>query len=1584
MTRLDPIETSRRIDDSFLGYLISTYGPRRADLRADFEKVLKESRLMSRGPYLQATPPFATGRSTRQLVDEGILSSGFEQLASTFPLDRPLHLHQEQAIEKAVLHERNLVVSTGTGSGKTEAFLLPVLNHLFYEQEAGTIGRPGVRALLLYPMNALANDQVKRLRQLLTPVPHITFGRYTGETKKSQSEAEEDFGERFPGATLLSNELISREAMQAGPPHLLLTNYAMLEYLLLRPEDTPFFDGQTSQDWRFIVLDEAHVYNGAQGTEIAYLLRRLRDRVINSRRGQLKCFALSATLGRGVEDHPALVEFASDLFDERFEWDSYDPIRQDVVNATRVEFGTVRDATHRLTSAQINELHSAFRAGSPVSELFARAGVQQLIQPTDTSAALHQILQGDANLLKTQQALATQSRETRELATTLFPGDSEAELRLVQLVDLAVNAREEGGDLPLLPARFHHFVRSLEGGYVCLHPNHPSSAPRIDLLRHNHCTACRDLGQESFLFELATCRRCRTEYVVGVPTDESGIKRLKRANDFESSRRYFLLGEAVGDSDDDEETTIDQDGNPIGAANVAGAVELCAGCGAVTDVAGVCACSGHRINAVAIDPPSDSGGAIRSCASCSGRTGEEVITRFVTGTDAPLTVIATELYQQLPPSNEAGAAEQIGNGRKLLTFSDSRQDAAFFAGYLERTYGRSLHRALMLDAVESSRDPLRTPDVVDSVLRTAERSLILDPDKGRVANRAIVAGWTTEELLAIDRRQSLEGTGQLRISIALPRRYQTPTAFTRLGLSEKEADSLVQLLVGSLRTGCAITMLDGVDIRAEEFAPRNREVSVRGEGGEHKRHVLGWSPTAPSKNRRFDLLEKVLHRTGQQVDPRELLKRFWVDLTDATGPWNSVMVGGSDRRLGTTWRLAVDRFEFHASTELPGPFRCGRCHELTWWNVAGVCPAWRCSGTVEPVRSSDLAGDHYANLYQRLKPIALEAREHTAQWTAQEASNVQEKFIGGDVNVLSCSTTFEMGVDVGDLQAVLLRNVPPAVANYVQRAGRAGRRTDSAALVVTFAQRRNHDRTFYRNPARLIDGHITPPAILLANVHIARRHMHSVAFAQYMRQCVINGAPVAKSVGEFFIADNPTQRAESDAFTDWLRSRPPDLQKALMRLLPEPVADATEVATWNWISALLDPDREDPIEGWFARAVDEARTEVDHLAQLRAEALGSEDGKALERYKAIERTLRRRPLIGYLSSRNVLPKYGFPVDVVELNLRGSGKALAGKLELDRDLALAIADYAPGNQVVAGKTKWRSSGLAKRPDQSWPSYGWGVCGDCRAFRRALAERPAECHVCGSTKLAPGSAGTFAVPIFGFVGRAVAESGESRPPKKGFAQPYFTTDEDAEFLPVEGLRGRMGITTRVSRQGRITLINQGAGAGYRICERCGGYGDTGSGAKQKKEHDDPRSPARKCSGPLRTLSLGHEFLTDVMELRLDGDFGYEESQAVLYALIESAGEIGINRDEVDGTTYIYSTGAAPALVLFDAVPGGAGHCQRLRRRLPELIGAAYSRVANCSCDEQSSCYACIRSYRNQRMHEQLRRVAAVQVLGQLLGY
>jgi hypothetical protein len=1313
---LDPLHASRRIRDEYRRYLSSTFPLRRAELRDQFEAQLDREFPLSKGPILQASAPYVTAATVEQLVDEGVLAPGLRRIQDdAFPLTRPLYVHQEQAIRKAVLDRRNLIVATGTGSGKTECFLLPVINHLLAEQEEGTLRRPGVRALLLYPMNALANDQLKRLRTILRDLPGITFGRYVGETRETQRDAEADFRQRYPFEPRLENELISREVMQGRPPHILLTNYAMLEYLLLRPADSPLFDGPAAEHWRFIVLDEIHVYGGAQGTEIAMLMRRVRDRVHAGAPSRLQCFGTSATLGRGVADYPELVSFASALFDEPFAWNPADPGRQDVIGAERRRL--VREASDgSLEADQLAALRRLARSGASPDALAETAGIA--LPGGDAADVLTAALATDRRVVELQSRLERGSVDFERTAHELFEGPQAAE-RLVDLVDLGVLARQRDDDAPLIPARYHFFLRALEGAFLCLHPDHPADEPRLLLSRHERCPACARQGRDAVMIELGTCRRCGAEYAIG-KLDESGPPhRLRHAPPLAERPVRLLIGEALAAGEDDEDEDL-----WVGLADEAVPAWFCPGCGALSEHEHfACPCAAAPTPVRVWIARAQAGQELRRCLACARRTAGDPVTRFLTGSDAPVSVIATDLYQEIPPSSDPAVQEEIGRGRKLLTFSDSRQDAAFFAPYLENTYRRAVERRLIAGAVEAERDTEpRIDDLVMPIVRAAERALVLDPEASGARKRNAVATWLTRELVALDRRQSLEGTGIAEIRLVFPRRHRPPPPLLAMGFTPEEADDLIRLLLNTLRYGGAITVLEGADIRDPAFAPRNREISVWREGSAPG--VLSWLPMR-GLNGRLDFLQRVFARRGIGADPREVLDDIWRFLTAPTEAWAKTLVQVHGDRSGVVWRLASERFEIVAGVPERVPLRCDRCGQLWWTTVAEACPSYHCDGRLAPAEEPErLAENHYARLYRELEPIGMSVEEHTAQWISSKASAIQDEFLRGQINVLSCSTTFELGVDVGEVQAVLLRNVPPTPANYVQRAGRAGRRTDAAALVVTFAQRRSHDLTYFDRPAQMVDGLIPPPRIVLDNAPIVRRHIHSVAFAAYQRQ-----AGNHRTVEDFFLTETDG-RTSDRAFIAWLRERPADLGDALLRVVPADLHDQLGLSDWLWVDALLEPSDEEPTHGWLKRAGAEVRQDIQDLQEMIDEASAAENFGYAGKLTRVRKSITGRRLLEFLASRNVLPKYGFPVDVVELNLARTGDEVAGSLELSRDLQLAIADYAPGAMTVAGKKLWRSDGLVVRQDRSWPKYGWAVCDGCGGFRHRLEEASELCPWCGS--------------------------------------------------------------------------------------------------------------------------------------------------------------------------------------------------------------------------------------------------------------
>ena len=313
-------ETIRR---RYENYLKTSFFFKDSILRDSFQSALRETGSLLKGPFPELARGFMQGLNARALSHKCFPKESEGLLPAL--IDRPLYGHQERAVRATHVAQRNIVVATGTASGKTESFLYPILFELYRQFLAGELEEQGVRAMILYPMNALANDQRDRLGQICEALHDAgsgfapTFGQYIGQTPEDSKDSwrrgatRED--ERLPG------ELIFREEMRSAPPHILLTNYSMLEYLLIRPDDSPLFDVDRGRHWQFIVLDEAHQYRGAKGMEMGMLIRRLKQRLYDGgRKDPFRCIATSATMssGESEEDKHVVAEFAKNLFGEPF------------------------------------------------------------------------------------------------------------------------------------------------------------------------------------------------------------------------------------------------------------------------------------------------------------------------------------------------------------------------------------------------------------------------------------------------------------------------------------------------------------------------------------------------------------------------------------------------------------------------------------------------------------------------------------------------------------------------------------------------------------------------------------------------------------------------------------------------------------------------------------------------------------------------------------------------------------------------------------------------------------------------------------------------------------------------------------------------------------------------------------------------------------------------------------------------------------------------------------------------------------------------------------------------------------------
>jgi len=1630
---LPPLALTRELVEHYRRYLGTTF-PVQGALRDDLLRELSQPEMLVKGPILEATPPFVRGRSLAELVEAGQASSGFLELG--LDPDRPLYHHQERAFTQVVHTDRNAIIATGTGSGKTESFLFPILEHLLREREAGTLDQPGVRALLVYPMNALAHDQLKRLRELLARVPEITFGRYTGDTPGKRKDGINQFGKLFPDQPLLPNELVSRDAMQEAPPHILLTNYAMLEYLLLRPDDHVFFDGDHARHWRFWVLDELHTYQGATATDVAMLLRRVKDRIVTSERGRIRCLGTSATLGDGQKDNPAVAAFAEQLFGEPFEAD-------DIVLAEREP---LHEASSEVWGEPCPELYSTLRkaleadTGLPeLADLARTQGVPEDVvtaaialagatgSPRTTEAAevevltgaddpddwwrdetettprphalsddplptqrfLYGLLAGDGRIRRVRSHLASGPIRVKHLAERVFSADPDDEQTMVDLVELAANARQEAGDLPLLPARYHVFARAIEGAFVTFRPGDPPT-PILKLERAVHAEID---GQVQRVFEMCSCRRCGQPFVAGrlVRDPDLGFEVLKQfpeglaPDEAGGGQDIYLRWDdpALGETDEDDTVAA---GETKVARIVQEPCRLCLICGS-THPDGQLPICGHederQLRVHRVRTPDHRAG-LKRCPSCQFQPRKgAAVGPLSLGQDAPVAVLGTVLYQRLPADPEA--SDRPGEGRKLIVFSDSRQDAAYFAPYLQASYAHLLdRRRVYLPFTEAGRHRAHSLEAhVDELASEPRRSLFpgKEDDPDARAKQAWI--WVMSEFRTIHTRLSLEGVGLVAFRprpTALPDFPEKGVAQLQkvLGipdLTRAEAQALLEVLLLSLRRSGAVTFPDRVMPTEAHFAPLTRHVYCRKSGASPEKGILAWLPGAHATNRRLDYVERLASAAGgtgkvKREDLNPLLDRLFDFLKRekllkvVPGPSGEGEVLQLDHgkweimpTRGENGRLAVS---LHA---------CPVCRNLTTVQVRQVCPTFRCTGKL--VKLDDLPDDdhHYRHLYRTLEPVQLEASEHTAQLARDSAALTQQKFIAGEINVLSCSTTFELGVDVGELQAVLMRNVPPATANYLQRAGRAGRRADSVAFVVTYAQQRAHDQYHYRDPEQMVGGRMAPPTFLLGNEKIVRKHVHAMAFSMLFRQ----HPDLIHNLQSFFETGDAELTGDV-LLARWLDTRPAVLLESLVRVVPPEVQGRLDLSGWGWVADLVHER-----EGLLTQVREGVLQDLKQYDDTADAFWNRKESRRASYYNRLATTIRKRHLLGYLAGNRVLPKYGFPIHTVDLEILADVPD-AHDIELSRDLRLAIGEYAPGSQVVARGKVWTSVGLKRQPLREWEQHAYQAC-KCGWFRLLNEEPDAKaCGHCGKELEDPR---TFIVPEFGFVtgNETPDEVTDVRPQRSYASRVYFAeTAPDVE----EPNRRRVGspnpeagmhLTISSPHSGVLVVVNEGPGRhGFNICLTCGRALELG---KKKLNHERPWGgdcPVKHGEQIQFTRHLGHKFASDVVVLQFGVPSDMDRSSAfwwsLVYALLEGASRaLQIRRDDLDGCVYTHDRDQS--IVLFDNVPGGAGHVRLIESQIETVLREALHVVQSCTCEHDTSCYSCLRTYRNQPVHGLMQR-------------
>ena len=1402
------MDTIRR---RYENYLKTSFYFKDSNLRDSFQSALQGDNLQ-KGPYPEPARGFKTGVTARELGNKCFSGKSNDLFPAL--LEGALYVHQEHAIQRSHMEQQNIVVATGTASGKTECFLYPILFELYRQYLAGKLNEPGVRAMILYPMNALANDQRERLGSICEALNKAgagfapTFGQYIGQTPKNKRDTWRNASLR--AEERMAGELVFREEMQVNPPHILLTNYSMLEYLLIRPEDSPLFDDSRGRHWQFIVLDEAHQYRGTKGMEMGMLIRRLKQRLRDGgRKDPFHCIATSATIasGEGEEDKQAVAEFAAELFGERF-------------STSGIIFGE-----HE--SQQISE------------------------------------------------------NET--------------------------------------PRRYHAFLRALEGAFLV----HKGGEDHVILNRKKE----GEDGLDAEPLEIALCQECGQHYYVGREDNGKLVEAIRDPSQRDFGVDYFL---------------------PIEADTPDASHILCRRCGKLSATESTCDC-GATIPVKKCESHKEHPDQLKQCESCEYQRGGigDPVQEIVHGSDGPNAVIATALHELLPE-----------DGRKVLAFADSRQEAAFFAWYAEDSYQKLRDRNLMLRALRDDRiDPegLSIDDLRNRLIKQWDAAgLFGATESGEGRNRKVIAA-ILGEALTDERRLSLTGVGLAQWFVKISDNLKTPESMRTppWNLTNDEAHQLIGYLLDELRLRRALALPDGGGVPAwKDVSSWPQWAYGQGApGGRQNVSEWGGKQSALVKHFLYRLLvDSDLSEAEKPQEAVKLMKEVWGAAREhdrQARDADKILLPGKNN--GTF--LLNSRWLRIKLAELSEIWECDTCASLSTQNIRGVCPRNRCPGTLARADEARIKENHYRVLYEStdLPPI-LHAEEHTAQIESDEARQRQDRFKAGEIHLLSSSTTFEIGVDLGDLEAVFLRNVPPEPFNYTQRVGRAGRR-EKPGLALTYCRRNPHDLYHYENPEeRVIEGLVQPPRLQMTNKKIISRHMVAVALAAFFKDAE-NGLRF-KNV-EMFVRDwsNPCAVSDLKQFCE----NNEVLRDSLRQIVPEAMHEETRLASDAWIDDIAGPDSR------FASA--EAEVCADHrdMEKLRQEYFNRGKDSHIGRIGKRMKTIAEEPTLNFLSRKAVIPKYGFPVDVVELDTRPQDGQQPSGVSLQRDLSQAIAEYAPGGKVVANKKEWESCGVKTIPGKQFPIKYYNY-DSARNFQQ------------WNESSEPSKSGQkYLSPVFGFVTPLFKQPKEPQ----GRAQRLYTTrpffqgfGDDAQ----PETKNLLGVEVTKALPGNLVILCEGHNReGFFICRYCGSHI-----TKRKSSHKTPAES--DCSGTLENFSLGHELVTDVVRLQFSQLTGEWDAYSLAYAILLGAADtLDVPDTDLNVTITGGETSNEAAIVLYDNVPGGAGLVAQLEREriFKKMLSKAWERVqGGCGCD--SSCYGCLRSYRNQFAHPYLDRNRALEFL------
>lgn len=1562
MKKLNPIEKSQYINNKYKEYLKSSFEFGKSNLQKLFIEQLEKEKLF-KGPYVDLNFPFQRGKNLESLIDEGIICKSFKRLEDV-NFTRPLYSHQEEAI-RTISKGHSAIITTGTGSGKTECFLYPILNDLLFDVEKGN-KEIGIRAIFLYPMNALVNDQIDRIRKMLMHCPEITFGFFTGDTPEEATANTRKKLSEENDVVIPDNELVSREEIRENPPHLLFTNYSMLEYLLIRPNDYAIFEKNRLQNWKYVVLDEAHTYNGSLGIELSLLLRRLTG--LAPKRPQF--ILTSATLGKQGKSEADIIKFAKNLTSAEYE-------TGDIVFAKRIPLQGRRE--YRVDGKDYIAVKENLNSLEQVKKI---AGKYYSCQAVHTKEALYELLSKDENVHDLSDLLKAGSKEFSVVLNVLSAYVSKDEL--IALIDI-INAAEKDG-IGLFDLKYHSFVRPLSGAYITYGKN-----PKLSLTKTNEIDGFK-------AFEVGNCRYCNSPYIIGKiqhkeDTQMDYLFQNKEIDIYENYGNaqyvkidYFLLENVINEEEVDKDILEEY--------------SVCSKCGEIHATknlnANHCKCGEdyrftvYRVRQEKENDVNQIYNNIAQCPCCGHKGKFGVVKALNMGKDEGTALIAQILYEAidkgdqerkqtrklvLEPMSKVDKKHEDQNIKQFLAFSDSRQQASFAAVFFDSNHIRMLRKRLIWEMIVQNKYRDMGVDELASYLTEYIKTKDLFPNALGSHKNAWAA--ILVDLLKVDGEYDGEGLGLYYFDLDIQEIINEfsdddiEDAFAQYNckMNRDELNVLMQVVLGVFKVTPAINYVKSTltpeerrDIleyrRFNNYVMFNCPKTIQG--------IRSFLPVKGEENMIVRYVKKVFGCSSENAKGTlGIVFNLLIQASEIAGSENFLVK--HDKK---------DAYQINASKYVIKNYKtskfyqCSKCGRLTPYNLRGKCVHDKCTGTLSEVNPDEvLASNYYRKQYKEKKIESIVIQEHTAQLNRKQAKQYQLDFKNKKINILSCSTTFEMGIDIGGLETVFMRNVPPTPANYVQRAGRAGRRKDSAAYILTYCGTGSHDYTYFAEPEKMISGVINPPCFNVLNKKIIVRHLMATSLGYFFRL----NPDMFQNLDAFVISGGGTKK-----FKQYMLSHPNDLNDYINnKILPEEQYD--EYKNFKWIDEMGGKDEK---MTHFEEAILELCNEYE---KAKEQALREDRGADSDYYKKQIESLKKQKVLDSLSQYCVIPKYGFPVDVVDLQIYENGVP-TNKYAMSRDLKVAISEYAPDSEVIVDKNKYTSRYITLKKDTEFTKNWFVTCPTCKKTNIFLSKRDStKCKYCGQD-IGTEEAEYYIEPIYGFKSGETKESTRLKPKRSYAGEVTYVgggkTDEKRLIIG-----NVIGVET--SSDDELLVMNK---SGFYMCPVCGYSEIVKNGIKTPqtlKKHKNFKQ--YDCSNDvLEYIRLGHKFATDVARFTIPmldstDKVSFPQALSFLYAFLEGVSiALGIERTDIDGVLELNLDMQSYDILLYDNVPGGAGHVKRLlnKEAIISSLKAGLDKVSKNCCDENTSCYNCLRNYYNQSYHNKLVRKLAIDIIGRLL--